>query len=379
MATTNQLSTNAYEILYNSSDTGNSILAALQAVFTAKGYTPLNAGAVSVSAATASRPPAASMVIGSILSAGYTAPNADGFSSKPVIAEVQTSGAASYLQLATAESVSYSSTNGLYTYTNAPWQQFVVSPISIALLGLTKAAFSRILLFVSSRYAMIQHKSDTGVLSEWHGIFEIAREFSGNNSALSVPTHCLINSYLMRYSFDATISTACNSGITNYTALGAGVGGPINLCRTRNGAVGQAASCGVRIMTSNGEVGFNGITYPTAASNGIVVGKRFQDVLPSASNPWNGKNWATNLGVLSDTDQAVGFASGAILINLNTLTAPSYIGKIYGLKGITTGVGSTLDQISMPVDANGFIDAGGTATTHYVVSGLTGARFVLPQ
>ena len=96
-------------------------------------------------------------------------------------------------------------------------------------------------------------------------------------------------------------------------------------------------------------------------NEGISASKVLKDCTLGSLNPWNSKNWSFTLLAGSAN-------SGEIR------------GRLYGVKLITAGQGTFLDDIDIKIDADFFNDVSGAVTSHHVLSESTHAgRFAIPK
>jgi len=122
------------------------------------------------------------------------------------------------------------------------------------------------------------------------------------------------------------------------------------------------------VITTGGEYratanGYN--TYKT-----IGIGTKLIDVVPSTNNGLTSTPWAITPWV---------YEMGNTTTTLRNVTEPR--GKMFGIKLLQKSLGNFMDTITIVVDNNGFMEIGGTDSTHHVITagpGMPTARFAIP-
>ncbi len=307
--TTTQIGTNSFQLDYTTGTTQSEIKAAVEAAVTAGGWTVFDAAAIAGG-----------------MGVCYSAPNADGASTKYVVIDY-TGGNIVIKLYETWNATAHTGTNlatgsdvtaygGKYV-TNAPGQIFV---------------------YVSPRWlAMVTRDPATGQLNSntaWQGVFgafEVARDNPEDTAVAGYPPVIWLNSHFLFLNPTAPSALSCCAFMS----------------RTRSGAVGVAAL--VELGTLLGK--------PRSAST-----IKTQAFVPTSTNLWNNKDWSLTL-----------YASepGGVVR-----------GRVYGLKAFTYNKNLFMDKAAVNCDGDYFFNSSGSAADHFVIiSGTYGSaagRVLIP-
>lgn len=325
--TINSLGSNSRQIVITNETSATSIINAVNTSLVALGWTLIDT--------------ITSGIRGLLTTRVYSAPNADGVTTKYMIIRYDLQ--RQYWFTSCCENWN-TTTN---TATNESWYggRNILLPLQ----------YSNTVLYVfaNARYACFMGVVN-GEPGPWQGVFEFEREAPDDIANKTLPCYGWTSSLTIGEPYGNFVTPVFNSapaaGATSANAgfVAAGFAPP----RTANGLTGISAANNFAIMTAiNQYPPSEGIMTTDWSSGGIIQSRNSHcGMLGGFAEGNSAYVWDVYKTIVSNMKLA-GYASGYIA------------GKIYGLK-ITQKLGTPLNTIIIPVDANLFYSQSGTPTNH---------------